>query len=46
MIRLVDYSTMPIDIKELGSRLEALGDEMGLAIRVQHSDIFKAMHRV
>jgi len=46
MIMLVDYSTMPIDIKELGSRMEALGDEMGLAIRVQHSDIFKAMHRV
>ena len=46
MIMLVDYSTMPIDIKELGGRLEAIGDEMGLAIRVQHSDIFKAMHRV
>jgi len=39
MIMLVDYGTMPIDIKELASRMEALGDEMGLAIRVQHSDI-------
>jgi ACT domain-containing protein len=46
MIMLVDLAAMPLDIKELASRMEALGREMGLSIQVQHSDIFKAMHRI
>ena len=46
MIMLVEISQMTIDIKELGKKLETLGQQIGLSIRVQHSDIFDAMHRI
>lgn len=46
MIMLVEISNMTIDIKELGEKLETLGQQIGLSIRVQHSDIFDAMHRI
>ena len=46
MIMLVDLEKMNADIKQLADRLEQLGHEMGLSIRVQHSDIFDAMHRI
>lgn len=46
MIMLVEISQMTIDIKELGEKLETLGQQIGLSIRVQHSDIFDAMHRI
>lgn len=46
MIMLVDLSGMPSDIKELAEGLNALGSELGVSIRVQHSDIFDAMHRI
>lgn len=46
MIMLVDLEAMTTDIKTLADRLEALGGDLGLSIRVQHSDIFDAMHRI
>lgn len=46
MIMLVDLERMTADIKDLGEQLEKLGQELGLSIRVQHSDIFDAMHRI
>lgn len=46
MIMLVDIQSMKLDIKDLADKMEALGEDMGLAIRVQHAGIFKAMHRV
>ncbi len=46
MIMMVDLEHMTIDIKTLADHLEALGHQMGLSIRVQHSDIFDAMHRI
>lgn len=46
MIMLVDLAKMTIDIKDLADRLEQLGDSMGLSIRIQHADIFHAMHRI
>lgn len=46
MIMLVEISQMTIDIKELSEKLETLGQQIGLSIRVQHSDIFDAMHRI
>ncbi len=46
MIMLVDISQMTIDIKDLATRLEVLGERMGLSIRIQHADIFNAMHRI
>lgn len=46
MIMLVDLSQATIDIKTLADRLESKGNELGLSIRIQHSDIFNAMHRI
>lgn len=46
MIMLVDLHMSTLDIKELADRLEAKGQEMGISIRIQHSDIFDAMHRI
>jgi ACT domain-containing protein len=46
MIMLVDISAMTINIHELGEQLEKLGDAIGISIRVQHADIFDAMHRI
>lgn len=46
MIMLVDVSAMTIGIVELGSRLDQVGASLGISIRVQHSDIFDAMHRI
>ena len=46
MIMLVDIQSMTLDIKDLADQMEALGDDMGLSIRVAHAGIFKAMHRL
>ena len=46
MIMLVDTSAMMISIHELSDQLEKLGESIGISIRVQHTDIFDAMHRV
>ncbi len=46
MIMLVDLRQSSRDIKDLADRLEALGREMDISIRIQHSDIFDAMHRI
>lgn len=46
MIMLVDLRQSARDIKDLADRLEMLGREMDISIRIQHSDIFDAMHRI
>lgn len=46
MIMLVDLAQSTADIKTLADRLEQRGNELGLSIRIQHSDIFNAMHRI
>lgn len=46
MIMLVDLSQMKIDIKALAEQLEQKGSDLGISIRIQHSDIFNAMHRI
>ena len=33
-------------VVEIGGRLDALGKKIGVDIRVQHEDIFNAMHRI
>jgi len=52
---LQDYFTMTMltempeqcySIGDLQTKLNALGEEMGLEIRVQHEAIFDAMHRI
>ena len=33
-------------IAEIAPKLDALGKEIGVSVRIQHEDIFNAMHRI
>ncbi len=46
MIMLIDISSLTGDLAELADSLSALGGREELNIRVQHADIFDAMHVV
>ena len=46
MIMLCDLSKSKLVLKELKGQLEALGEQIGVSIHVQHEDIFNAMHKI
>lgn len=46
MVMLVDLENMDAELKDISARLENLGHDLGVSIRVQHADIFDAMHRI
>ncbi|MCE5218643.1 ACT domain-containing protein [bacterium] len=46
MIMLAEILDESLDLKALSTRLDAVGQELGVQIRVQHEGIFTAMHRV
>ncbi len=46
MVMLVDVEKSMVSFKDLSDKLEALGQELGLEIRIQHEDIFNSMHRI
>ena len=46
MIMLVDITDMQRPFDEVRLDLDALGDRLGLQIRIQKSQIFEAMHEV
>ena len=46
MIMLVDLTEMNSDIKLMANELEELGKKLEISIRIQHADIFDAMHRI
>ncbi len=46
MIMLVDLSKMTIPFNALKDSLEKCGDEIGMSTRIQHEDLFNAMHTV
>ena len=46
MYMLVDISKMTASFDELSEKLSNKGSEMGLEIRIQKDEIFKAMHSV
>jgi len=46
MVMVVDITNTTNDFEGISAKFDALGNEMGLKIRVQHSKIFDAMHRV
>ena len=46
MMMATDVSACNIPLAELSIRMEEVGREMGLSIRVQREDIFEAMHRI
>jgi ACT domain-containing protein len=46
MVMQVDLVDMTVDIKALKETLNAIGESMKLKIKVQHENIFTAMHRI
>jgi ACT domain-containing protein len=46
MIMLVEMLNETTSLPELAEKLDAVGEELGVQIRVQHDAIFTAMHRV
>lgn len=46
MIMLVDLTPATLPLREIQDRMTALGEAMGLSVRVQHEDLINAMHNV
>ncbi len=46
MIMLVDVSKMTCDFAQLKESFDALSKTIGMSIRLQHEDIFNAMHTI
>ncbi|MBQ3335469.1 MAG: ACT domain-containing protein [Eubacteriaceae bacterium] len=46
MIMLVDVSDINCDFSELTEAMDNLGKSIGMSIRIQHEDIFNAMHSI
>ena len=46
MMMVTDVSACSVPLADLVTRIDAIGKDMGLSIRVQREDIFEAMHRI
>ena len=46
MMMVVEVSMCNVPLADLVTKMDDLGKEMGLSIRVQREDIFEAMHRI
>ena len=46
MIMLVDTKESDITAEKLSADLDAIGEELGTQINVQHEGLFSAMHRI
>lgn len=46
MIMVVDAKASLLAVDELGRKLAAQGEELGLVITTQHEDVFRFMHRI
>ena len=46
MMMIVDRSQSDKRFEELVTEIEALGDDIGVKIKMQHEDIFNTMHRI
>ncbi len=46
MVMIADMMHSKIVLKDLQQLLRSKGEEIGLAIKVQHEDIFRIMHRI
>ena len=46
MLMFCSLDESKLSLKTLGSKLSELGEEIGVSIRVQHEDIFNAMHKI
>lgn len=46
MIMLVDLEKIDISFQELTEELEQIGQDIGVSVKIQHKDIFDAMHQI
>ncbi len=46
MIMVVDITNMNQNFEQVAEQLSTIGEELGLHIRIQHTEIFDAMHRI
>ncbi|MCL2182051.1 MAG: ACT domain-containing protein [Chitinispirillia bacterium] len=46
MIMLVDVSKCSKKFSEISGSLDELGAQIGMSIKIQHEDIFNAMHKI
>ena len=46
MVLIADMSEANVSLQEAKNKVHALGEKIGVDIRMQSEDIFKAMHRV
>ena len=46
MVLIADMSEATVSLQEAKDKVHALGEKIGVDIRMQSEDIFKAMHRV
>jgi ACT domain-containing protein len=46
MIMLVDLSKLAMDFSELKSKLDSLGSELDVSIRIQQEALFNSMHTI
>ena len=46
MVLIADMSEATVSLQEAKDKVHALGEKLGVEIRMQSEDIFKAMHRV
>ena len=46
MVMLTDISNLNCNFKEFSSKMQTLGQGLGLEIHVMHEDIFNSMHRI
>ena len=46
MMMVTEISQCNVPLGELVTKMDTMGKEMGLSIRVQREDIFEAMHRI
>lgn len=46
MIMIVDLEKMNLSFQELAEKLEKTGQNIGVSVKIQHQDIFDAMHNI
>ncbi|AHM58054.1 hypothetical protein EAL2_808p05510 (plasmid) [Peptoclostridium acidaminophilum DSM 3953] len=46
MVMLVNLDNMTVSFDELKRQLDEKGAEIGVSVRVQHEEIFTAMHKI
>ena len=46
MVMVVDITEAKDTFDETAEKLDAVGEELGMKIKIQHTEIFDAMHRI